>query len=556
MKRVMLMLFLFIGLLVGDVIAPHVESECSESDSGKDYYNKGYVLVNGQKYEDRCSPDYGLNILVEKYCSGNYMEYVKYECPAGCADGACVQDVTSETIQYSCDVDSDCEVILNHCSCSNECRNINDEFDCTRECLDNEIDDSVQSCKCVNNKCVAAYQDGFCKDSDGGKNFYVKGELDVGCDEGADCGIFYDYCKDDKTLFENYCLDGEPGDKLYECPNGCKDGKCIEDSESVCKDSDNGKEYWIKGEVYVSGNSHSDYCKTEKILVEKYCLENNMQVVEYECPDFCKDGGCASDEEMTEQVKCVFKGSEEYIRNPQKCHSADGRFVCESQFYEDSATCVVDIKGYKGEKITWKSSCGGYAFTIIDGEDEYAEFECNSGEVEAEEILNKGFSFAYWQCYDGIEQKSKDKTSCKPAEVWKRYASEFCESHCKDEKCGVNTFSIWNECYLDGETIDVAEVEGEDVEIQEPFEELSKDVLICKDSCPFDGKCYPFGFRKTIEGNKKYCSDEGEFVKQLEAGDSCDNSFECKSNVCVSSECVSGGLLRKILNWLKSFFGG
>ncbi|MCK4647694.1 hypothetical protein KAT24_02080, partial [Candidatus Pacearchaeota archaeon] len=48
--------------------------------------------------------------------------------------------------------------------------------------------------------------------------------------------------------------------------------------------------------------------------------------------------------------------------------------------------------------------------------------------------------------------------------------------------------------------------------------------------CELEGKCYPYGYRK--HGN--YCSDENNlFVNQIEEG-KCDNSFECKSNVCVS----------------------
>lgn len=64
-------------------------------------------------------------------------------------------------------------------------------------------------------------------------------------------------------------------------------------------------------------------------------------------------------------------------------------------------------------------------------------------------------------------------------------------------------------------------------------------------------KCYPFGYR---EGGK-YCSDDGSFVGQLKGNEACENNFECSSNVCVSRECVSQGLLQKIINWFKRLFG-
>jgi len=70
-------------------------------------------------------------------------------------------------------------------------------------------------------------------------------------------------------------------------------------------------------------------------------------------------------------------------------------------------------------------------------------------------------------------------------------------------------------------------------------------------SCKEGEKCYPAGYRK--EG--KFCSvEEDRFIKQLKEASSCENSFECKSNLCVSGECVSGGLLQKIINWLKKLF--
>ena len=77
--------------------------------------------------------------------------------------------------------------------------------------------------------------------------------------------------------------------------------------------------------------------------------------------------------DVSEQVKCVFKGSTEN----QKCYTATNST---SPYYNLGCsgieTCVTDIKGKKGDKITWKSTCGGYAYTTMDGQNEYAEFNC------------------------------------------------------------------------------------------------------------------------------------------------------------------------------------
>ncbi len=77
-----------------------------------------------------------------------------------------------------------------------------------------------------------------------------------------------------------------------------------------------------------------------------------------------------------------------------------------------------------------------------------------------------------------------------------------------------------------------------------------KEELSCN-GCLLDNKCYPFGYRKEA----KYCSDNYKFTAQLESSQKCENNFECSSNVCVSGECISEGLIKKILNWFKRLFG-
>ncbi|MCH7902687.1 hypothetical protein IIC68_02955, partial [archaeon] len=70
-----------------------------------------------------------------------------------------------------------------------------------------------------------------------------------------------------------------------------------------------------------------------------------------------------------ENVTCVFDGSD----STQRCY-ADSGVECSGV-----GSCVISIEGYFGSELTWRSSCGGYAFTFIDGENEHAKFECGDG---------------------------------------------------------------------------------------------------------------------------------------------------------------------------------
>lgn len=75
--------------------------------------------------------------------------------------------------------------------------------------------------------------------------------------------------------------------------------------------------------------------------------------------------------------------------------------------------------------------------------------KCKNEEVEKANRYN----FVKWQCYDGEE--STVESTCKTSEEWKKYAERFCEGKCKDEKCGVNSFSVGKICQVDTDVIDI-----------------------------------------------------------------------------------------------------
>ncbi len=68
--------------------------------------------------------------------------------------------------------------------------------------------------------------------------------------------------------------------------------------------------------------------------------------------------------------------------------------------------------------------------------------------------------------------------------------------------------------------------------------------------CLSDDTCYPLGHR--INGT--FCSNDFNLTTQFVENSPCENNFECKSNICVSGECISAGFIRKVINWFKAFF--
>jgi hypothetical protein len=52
----------------------------------------------------------------------------------------------------------------------------------------------------------------------------------------------------------------------------------------------------------------------------------------------------------------------------------------------------------------------------------------------------------------------------------------------------------------------------------------------------------------------KYCSFDKTWINQKAEEEICENNFECETNVCVDDVCISAGLFRRFLEWLKALF--
>ncbi len=132
---------------------------------------------------------------------------------------------------------------------------------------------------------------------------------------------------------------------------------------------------------------------------------------------------------LKEQVKCIFANS----NAEQKCYTDDGKFGCSGV-----ATCVADVSGEKDKKLTWKSSCGAYAYTIIDGSNKYAEFKC--GVVGGETTSAGGTTTATCTDSDGgkdyymkgttSNQFATQTDTCVTGFALERYGYDLYEYYC------------------------------------------------------------------------------------------------------------------------------
>lgn len=84
-------------------------------------------------------------------------------------------------------------------------------------------------------------------------------------------------------------------------------------SINTCSDTDNGKDYGVKGKVFGAyylftkqDFLEEDYCKDEGTLVEYYCvaegngLHSYKQEIKYKCKSGCEDGICLGEEQASE----------------------------------------------------------------------------------------------------------------------------------------------------------------------------------------------------------------------------------------------------------------
>ncbi len=224
-------------------------------------------------------------------------------------------------------------------------------------------------------------------------------------------------CNPDGSLIEYYCIENEKAEATmycgpgYQCSNGaCKESKALATAGLQVTSNPSKADVYLndefKGTTPVTVKSLKPGTYSVHLTKEGYydfgstiTLESgrtkplHTKLILLPRPTG-QPTGTTVPSLVKEQVKCVFY----YSKDKQECSSEKGS--CSG-----IETCSVDVSGKKGEKITWKSTCGGYDYTVIDGDNEYAEFRCEGTPSETKQPASQSAA------YISVKIVVKDKES-------------------------------------------------------------------------------------------------------------------------------------------------
>lgn len=406
-----------------------------------------------------------------------------------------------------------------------------------------------------------------CSDSDGGLDYYTKGT--VTSSEGS----ITDACIDSYELVEWVCDEMDSiEDEYYVCPYGCENGACLEEPSpepepEICAAS---IKISFTQDVYYVG----DY---GKLTVEIFDSAGNL-IPNY--PFYASTYYYSSDEwedspSLTTNEEGNFESSGEihesdvkgkmlykvYTQETSSCSKVESTTEVEFRSKENGETPPGPEPGPRPEVCATRISINFDKNVYYIGE----EFKVEIGIFDSQGNPIPNYLF-YLKVYDydkGMWHPSfeEDRTDGSGYRI-----HQYKISMGEPFRFGKNKLKIYTDvggCNLveDIAIIEIKRKEGPEPvpcgigtcvpeEEVEEVEAISEDKIFYKcNGCELDNKCYPIGYRK--EG--KYCGIDYEFINQIDG--SCDNNFECKSNVCLAGDCLTTGFIQKIIDWLKAFFG-
>lgn len=426
-------------------------SPCTDSDGGRSYYQKGTVIAGSESLQDNCTDELS---LTENYCEGNEIKWETYKCLQGCRDGVCIQQIqkcrdsdngndpyTRGEVSTPYDENSDKHIIEGGGHATDRCLSdaqLNEYY-----CENNYGRSAEIKCPhgCEDGRC--AEEKPTCIDSDGGKEYYVKGEVSdlrggSGPDQCDATGV---------VLVEFYCgPDGSFLTEKYDCPYGCLNGVCLPEANLTC---------------YMSG----DTCCRGQICVtipKMYCMQGYKMVLK-ECDANCNP-----------KWECVAQTVSGYRNAYWSCYdgassSEGGETACKT--YE---TWRKQAEEFCKERCTPVAESYSVSLTIT-----YRNLAAGAESVITGEMNNSaatglsGFEMPWWQLTGSgqlrFEIKNKEKEDVEIVKVEATYRGGTAYNTTSSgvlkigipyvyvitglpkadkPECGVSAFSTLNECKL------------------------------------------------------------------------------------------------------------
>jgi len=360
-----------------------------------------------------------------------------------------------------------------------------------------------------------------------------------------------------------FCINGEALQLIEENP--CFSTNTIEDGQLALFKDDSGNLYEIKiviilgGEAKLSINGEITKSLSEdesyKLSTGEYLTVTDASGGEVE---FCiaskalqvvETNSCSSTNEMQKgetnsfeypngkvyEIKASILTST-YAKFEVNGEVTDALKIGESHKLSDGDS--ITVKSVSNEKVSF--CIGGVAGFVVEGDE--PEFYCRDSD-NGLDYYNKGY--IHYKS-DTAEFKEYDEcgTDVQTGEdvVQEKYCTSdntigtkhyHCSEGCKDGACMIPP----KEPPEEDELPDIPPHEGEE-DIPEEEPEIDPNA------------CEQMGIRK----DGKYCSTDKKWENQIEKEEYCDNNFECKSNICVDSKCISGSLIQKIISWFANLF--
>lgn len=347
-------------------------------------------------------------------------------------------------------------------------------------------------------------------------------------------------------------------------------------SSAVCTDSDGGLNYEKSGVVTVLSGAYSDFCSNGDnfTLNEYYCNETQVAQLAYFCPNGCKNAACIKQGTSDWDVSVRFDKARQGLFYPFSASAGmlgteyRAMLNAEDNIYADMPYAE-SCPSYWNADQSARRAKGWYVERKKISDDKYkilirgtAPADCNYreyGYVKGELNINSANGWIISNIIKCNAQKSnkRQETYCNAGSTYVKFAGgNDCGGCCACADSGsvdIELIVERNNSETNATSPSLITTISVKPEINNPvtipIAITNNTVYVCN-GCSKDGTCYPLGYR--MSGG--YCAPEKNFITQMPSDASCENSFECGSNVCASGKCISGDLLQMIIGWFRRLF--